>query len=83
MCIYMTNVKTSAENRHEMYRKKDWYQQQETHIEYHILFWYRGHVFVFCPLQNIPTKGLPGRQHLPPESIQILKLFNERNYINT
>jgi hypothetical protein len=34
----MTNVKTSAENQHEMYRKKDWQQQQETCNEYHILF---------------------------------------------
>ena len=38
-------------------------------------------LFFFCPLQNIPTKGLPGRQqHLPPKSIQILKLFNQLVY---
>lgn len=66
MCMYMTNVITSAENQHEMYRKKDWQQQQETCNEYHILFWwYRGNVIVFFVHYKIyQQKGCPGDNNI-------------------
>ena len=67
--VYMTNVKTSAENRHE----KDWHQQQETHI-LNIIFCFgiEEMLLFFVHYKIYQQKGCPGDNIYHPNLYRFL-----------